>query len=184
MPATDGYLKFIRDIPLANTIHHVASDTQISVPPTSASLTEWTSPSSIPTTLRDEMHTVISGILGPAAAAELEPESLRLCWDALAPDENWFITPHPRCEGLFVATAGTGHAWKFLPTIGSHVGRMMVDVEAWRTEEEVYATKWNWDRDIHDSPDDDIIPKRDLEDLMDENAGEGKEVSKWSCVVA
>ena len=87
--------------------------------------------------------------------------------DALAPDENWFITPHPRCPGLSIATAGTGHAWKFLPVIGEHVGRMMTDPVAWKKDEEALADLWAWDRKIEDSPDEDVIPQRDLADVID-----------------
>lgn len=79
-PTPDGYLKFIRDIPLANTLLHAASKTHISVAPESADGTEWTAPENLPKALRDEMTTVIAGIFGPEAAQELTPQHLRLCW--------------------------------------------------------------------------------------------------------
>jgi len=79
-PTPDGYLKFIRDIPLANKLFHPASQTYISVAPESAEGTEWTAPENLPKVLRDEMTTVIAGIFGPEAARELVPQHLRLCW--------------------------------------------------------------------------------------------------------
>lgn len=79
-PTTEGYLKFIRDIPLANTVKHDSSNSMISVTPATKDLTEWTDPERIPTTLRREMDVVIKGILGAAASKDLKPEQLRLCW--------------------------------------------------------------------------------------------------------
>ena len=79
-PTPEGYLKFIRDIPLANTVEHRASKTKMSITPAAKELTQWTSPDTIPTTLQEEIETVISGIFGPTAEKELKPDQLRLCW--------------------------------------------------------------------------------------------------------
>jgi hypothetical protein len=79
-PTSDGYLKFIRDIPLANTVPHPASNTKISVAPDNAEGTEWTAPENLPAVLREEMKTVIAGIFGVNSAAELQREQMRLCW--------------------------------------------------------------------------------------------------------
>ncbi|KAI8973989.1 FAD dependent oxidoreductase [Trametes punicea] len=42
----------------------------------------------------------------------------RLCRYTDAPDENWVIGYSPDDPGLFLATAGGGHAYKFLPVLG------------------------------------------------------------------
>lgn len=34
---------------------------------------------------------------------------------------DWIIAPHPRIQGVHVATGGSGHAWKFLPIMGDLV---------------------------------------------------------------
>ncbi|KIW42941.1 uncharacterized protein PV06_06437 [Exophiala oligosperma] len=162
-PTPDGYLKFIRDIPLANTLVHAASKTRISVAPPNAEGTEWTARENLPEVLQDEMTTVIGGIFGPDAAQELIPQHLRLCWEPLAPDESWFVTPHPRCENLYIATAGSGHAWKFLPVLGEFTVRMMLDPKGWEDDE--FAKSWAWDRELIDSPDEDVIPRRQLADM-------------------
>ncbi|KIW60737.1 hypothetical protein PV05_00931 [Exophiala xenobiotica] len=162
-PTLDGYLKFIRDIPLANTVLHPASNTKISVAPDNAEGTEWTAPENIPVLLREEMKTVIAGIFGVDAAAELQPEQLRLCWEPLAPDEAWFVTPHTRCQNLYIATAGSGHAWKFLPILGEFTVRMMLDPKGWEADE--LAKAWAWDRELVDSPDEDVIPRRQLANM-------------------
>lgn len=79
-PTEDGYIKFIHDIPLANTVFHKASNTRISIPPRAKELTEWTKPENMPSIVRRELATTIAGIFGADAAKELVPEEVRLCW--------------------------------------------------------------------------------------------------------
>ncbi|TFK51113.1 FAD dependent oxidoreductase [Heliocybe sulcata] len=45
----------------------------------------------------------------------------RLCWYSDTPDEDWVIGHYPGDAGLMFATGGSGHAYKFLPVIGSLV---------------------------------------------------------------
>lgn len=63
----------------------------------------------------------------------------RLCWYTESFDNHFIIDRVPEQEGLMVATAGSGHAFKFLPNIGSKVvdviekkGLDRPEVEAWR----------------------------------------------------
>ena len=41
--------------------------------------------------------------------------------DGISQDANWYITPHPRCENLYIATAGSFHgvspSTQHLPTL-------------------------------------------------------------------
>jgi sarcosine oxidase/L-pipecolate oxidase len=37
------------------------------------------------------------------------------------PDGNFLIDYHPSCNNLFIATGGSGHAFKFFPVIGEKV---------------------------------------------------------------
>ena len=37
------------------------------------------------------------------------------------PDGNWLIDYHPQHPGLFVATGGSGHGFKFFPVIGEKI---------------------------------------------------------------
>ena len=83
--------------------------------------------------------------------------------EPLAPDEAWFVTPHTRCQNLYIATAGSGHAWKFLPILGEFTVRMMLDPKGWEADE--LAKAWAWDRELVDSPDEDVIPRRQLADM-------------------
>ncbi|KAH7927462.1 FAD dependent oxidoreductase, partial [Leucogyrophana mollusca] len=45
----------------------------------------------------------------------------RLCWYTDSPDSDWVIGAYPGDPSLFLATSGSGHAFKFLPIIGSIV---------------------------------------------------------------
>ncbi|KAI1091063.1 putative fructosyl amino acid protein [Rostrohypoxylon terebratum] len=45
----------------------------------------------------------------------------RLCWYTDTASGDWIIDYHPYWQGLFVATGGSGHAFKFLPIIGDRV---------------------------------------------------------------
>ncbi|KAL4971950.1 FAD dependent oxidoreductase [Aspergillus desertorum] len=45
----------------------------------------------------------------------------RLCWYTDTPNGDFIIDRHPTLKGLFVATGGAGHAFKFLPVMGKYV---------------------------------------------------------------
>ncbi|KAF7979042.1 hypothetical protein HWV62_44039 [Athelia sp. TMB] len=47
--------------------------------------------------------------------------STRLCWYCEQADEDWVIGHYPSDPSLVMATGGSGHAYKFLPVIGSVV---------------------------------------------------------------
>jgi len=79
--------------------------------------------------LRASLHEVFPDL------AEKPVSSTRLCWYTDSPDSDWIIDVHPSDSGLVLATAGSGHAYKFLPIIGRLVverieNRMPSDVRA------------------------------------------------------
>lgn len=41
--------------------------------------------------------------------------------DAVSRNQDFIIDYHPKCENLVIATAGSFHSMKFLPTIGKNV---------------------------------------------------------------
>ncbi|KAL0938427.1 fructosyl amino acid [Colletotrichum truncatum] len=45
----------------------------------------------------------------------------RLCWYSDTPEGDFIMDYHPSMEGLFVATGGAGHAFKFLPVLGRYI---------------------------------------------------------------
>lgn len=64
----------------------------------------------------------------------------RLCWYTDTPCGDWIVSHHPAYEGLFVATGGSGHAFKFLPVLGDCV----VDRVLKREVRYGLGRKWDW----------------------------------------
>ncbi|KAG4434928.1 hypothetical protein IFR05_009597 [Cadophora sp. M221] len=63
----------------------------------------------------------------------------KICWYTDTPNGDFIITYHPECEGLFLATGGSGHGYKFLPVIGDRI----VDCIEGKCPEE-FKEKWAW----------------------------------------
>ena len=58
------------------------------------------------------------------------------------------MTYHPKYDGLFVASGGSGHGYKFLPVVGDKI----VDCILGNTPEE-FREKWKWPQR---GPEDDV----------------------------
>ncbi|CAG9948956.1 unnamed protein product [Clonostachys rosea f. rosea IK726] len=63
-----------------------------------------------------------------AGLAQLVPEfqsrewmDRRLCWYSDTPAGDFVVDHHPKIPGLFFATGGAGHAFKFLPVLGTYI---------------------------------------------------------------
>ncbi|KAF9889820.1 hypothetical protein FE257_006910 [Aspergillus nanangensis] len=55
---------------------------------------------------------------------ELEPrgfEKVGLCWYNDTPTGDFIFDYHPEHKNLFIATGGSGHAFKFLPVLGKYI---------------------------------------------------------------
>ena len=76
----------------------------------------------------------------------------RICWYTDTPSGNFLIDYHPGYEGLFLATGGSGHGFKFLPVLGDKIVAAMEG----RLEEEL-AGLWRW-------PGEGLLPFRGCED--------------------
>ncbi|KAI1633691.1 FAD dependent oxidoreductase [Biscogniauxia mediterranea] len=63
----------------------------------------------------------------------------RLCWYTDTPTADWIIDYHPHWQGLFIATGGSGHAFKFLPVLGDQI----VDSITGNPPKE-FREKWKW----------------------------------------
>ncbi len=59
------------------------------------------------------------------------------------PTADFLIAPHPSIAGIHLATGGSAHAWKFLPTIGDFV----VDSMGGTLSQEL-VEKWAFQKDI------------------------------------
>lgn len=67
----------------------------------------------------------------------------RICWYTDTPNSDWLIDYHPKYSGLFVATGGSGHAYKFLPVIGERIVDVMGGIERDDLGKEC-REKWRW----------------------------------------
>lgn len=67
-------------------------------------------------------------------------ESTRLCWYNDSWDNHFVIDWVPGMEGVLVATAGSGHAFKYLPVIGNWV----TDKLEGRGEDRQLMKSWKW----------------------------------------
>ncbi|KAL6718996.1 hypothetical protein ACLMJK_003231 [Lecanora helva] len=65
--------------------------------------------------------------------------STRLCWYTDTPSGDFIVSYHPYYAGLFLATGGSGHGFKFLPVLGE---KIVASIEG-RLEEEL-AQLWQW----------------------------------------
>ncbi|KAK8192676.1 hypothetical protein M8818_007848 [Zalaria obscura] len=63
----------------------------------------------------------------------------RICWYTDTANGDWIVSYHPRYQGLFVATGGSGHAFKFLPVVGDQI----VECILGKTPE-AFKNKWSF----------------------------------------
>jgi sarcosine oxidase/L-pipecolate oxidase len=66
----------------------------------------------------------------------------RICWYSDTPRGDFLITYHPELEGLFLATGGSGHGYKFLPVIGDEIVKCI----SGQCPAE-FKEKWAWPKD-------------------------------------
>ncbi|KZT39288.1 FAD dependent oxidoreductase [Sistotremastrum suecicum HHB10207 ss-3] len=75
--------------------------------------------------------------------ADKEWLGTRVCWYTDTPDGNWIIDYVPGSHNVLFATGGSGHAYKFLPIIGSIVQKRLEG-----TLEDELADKFSFTRDF------------------------------------
>lgn len=71
--------------------------------------------------------------------ADIEPTRTRIFWYTDTQNGNFIIDYHPQIAGLFVATGGSGHAFKFLPVLGRCIADRLEG-----TLNQAYADLWSW----------------------------------------
>ena len=80
--------------------------------------------------------------------------------EGLTPSEDFIISPHPAAAGLYIATCGSFHGFKFFPILGKYIvqmleGNLVADL----------AARWAWDRDVPDPTECVVWPRHELGDL-------------------
>jgi len=82
-------------------------------------------------TLRDTVKQIVPEF------SERPFEKTRVCWYTDTPDGDFLVTWHPEHEELFIASGGSGHAFKFLPVLGDEI----VDVLIGKGR---FEERWGW----------------------------------------
>ncbi|KAI1506025.1 FAD dependent oxidoreductase [Biscogniauxia marginata] len=128
---------------------------QVSAPPPHPDYAQW----DVPETLKEDVQYANKATFGKLGET-WKLEQYRICWDAVTPSQDFIISPHPAAGGLYVATCGSFHGWKFLPIIGDYVVRMLEGAL-----EPDLARRWAWDRELVDVAKNKVWPRRELKDL-------------------
>jgi len=106
----------------------------------STPLTSWNDPNhskhSIPPIARDGLRAALAEMIPSLATRPFIKE--RLCWYTDTPSEDFLVDWYPGLQGLFMATGGSGHGFKFLPVLGEKI----VEVLEGRGGE--WEGKWAW----------------------------------------
>ena len=100
-----------------------------------------------------------------ADAFNLLKISLTLCRDAFTTSGDFIISPHSGAKGLYVATCGSFHGYKFFPVLGKYVVEMLED-----TLSPELVQKWAWDRERPDPALNPEWPRAEMNDLLDTTA--------------
>ncbi|KAI0172596.1 FAD dependent oxidoreductase [Hypoxylon sp. FL1284] len=141
---------------LFTNMQTMPSGCQISAPPASADYAQW----SVPDSLVQDVEFANRATFGKRGEAWKITQH-RICWDAVTPSEDFIISPHPASKGLYVATCGSFHGWKFFPIIGDYVVQMLEG-----TLEPDLRDRWAWDREIPDPLKNVVWPRKELKDLI------------------
>ncbi|CAI7611438.1 FAD dependent oxidoreductase [Penicillium manginii] len=91
----------------------------------------------VPRKIEEEMRSFVRDMI--PELADREWTSTRMCWDGDTKDVNFRICPYPKAKNLYIATAGSGHGFKFMPVIGKYV----VDMLEGKLDQD-YMDLWKW----------------------------------------
>ena len=80
----------------------------------------------------------------------------------MTPSEDFIISPHSACPGLYIATCGSFHGFKFLPVLGKYVVEMLEG----RLDPELQK-KWAWGRELPSVITHKKLSGLELRDLLD-----------------
>ncbi|KYK55138.1 sarcosine oxidase [Drechmeria coniospora] len=135
----DGTIKFNCDMCFTNYVTFPPTGERMSVAPEGNVFSSWTGPKFFQF-LQTRARQTMDALYGNEVE-DIAIEAYRLCWDASTPTHDFLITPHPHSQGLYVATGGSFHGWKFLPVIGDYI----VDMMQGRLDS-AYTQRWAWDK--------------------------------------
>lgn len=93
----------------------------------------------VPERLKQESRDMLTSKLLPQFT-ERPVKYYRQCWDAVTPSQDHLLAKHPNLDNLFLAVGGSLHSYKFLPTIGAY----MVKVLNGQSNGEEKDAHWCW----------------------------------------
>ena len=82
--------------------------------------------------------------------------------DAFTTSGDFIVSPHAAAKGLYVATCGSFHGYKFFPVLGRYVTQMLEG-----ELETALAEKWAWDRERPDPALNPEWPRAEMNDMLD-----------------
>ncbi|OJI95863.1 hypothetical protein ASPVEDRAFT_35173 [Aspergillus versicolor CBS 583.65] len=131
----------------------------VSAPPTDQDYSQW----NVSKKLQDDVRYSARMFYG-SQTASWSFDKFRVCWDAFTPTGDFIISPHSAAKGLYVATCGSFHGFKFFPIIGKYIAQMLVgELDSHLTQ------KWAWDRTAEqlDSSLNPEWPRSEMKDMLD-----------------
>ncbi|KXJ89770.1 FAD dependent oxidoreductase-domain-containing protein [Microdochium bolleyi] len=133
-PTTNGTTEVSSSTSSNNKVKVSKPRTHLSHPPATPTT------SHLPPDGEAQLRAALKLFLPWMADADTRPfRETRLCWYTDTASGDWIIDYHPSYSGLFVATGGSGHAFKFLPILGEKVvGCLRGSYPA------EFANKWRW----------------------------------------
>ncbi|KAI1460191.1 FAD dependent oxidoreductase [Annulohypoxylon moriforme] len=156
LPLTaDNKLKFWGQTLFRNT-QTMPSGRKISAPPAHLDYDQW----KVPDVLVEDIKLANKFTFGKRGEA-WDIKEHRICWDAFTPSGDFIISPHSAAKGLYIATAGSFHGFKFFPVIGSYVVKMLEG-----TLEPDLVKRWAWERELPDVTKKPYWPWREFKDLL------------------
>ncbi|KAH0841542.1 sarcosine oxidase [Fonsecaea pedrosoi] len=155
-PTPDREIKWWGQTIFKNT-HEVLPGRQISAPPAQPDYAQW----NVSRKLKEDIDYANKVFYGKNGA-NWTLEKHRICWDAFTTSSDFIISPHPAARGLYLATCGSFHGYKFFPVLGKYVVEML---EGSLSPELV--EKWAWDRERPDPSLNPDYPRWEMKDFLD-----------------
>ncbi|KAK0382919.1 hypothetical protein NLU13_8835 [Sarocladium strictum] len=155
-PTKDREIKWWGPTIFRNTVE-VTPGYQISAPPEGRDFGQW----KVSKRLQEDIQAAKRLFYGKKS--ENWPMAKhRICWDAFTTSGDFIISPHSSAKGLYIATCGSFHGFKFFPVLGRYITQMLEGDLA-----PELVQKWAWDRERPDPALNPEWPRAEMNDLQD-----------------
>ncbi|KAI5457500.1 FAD dependent oxidoreductase [Mariannaea sp. PMI_226] len=155
-PTKDKELKWWGPTIFSNT-QEILPGRHVSAPPAHSDYAQW----KVSRKMKEDIE-VAKKVFYGSEAASWKMDKYRVCWDAFTSSGDFIISPHSAAKGLYVATCGSFHGYKFFPVLGKYVVQMLE-----KTLSPELTEKWAWDRVRPDPALNPEYPRAEMKDLLD-----------------